>query len=273
MEPTLILALITVGICASTLGTIFGVGGGIIFIPVLTILFGLSASEAVAVSLVGIIATSTGAASFHVRNGVANVRLGLLLEITTSIGAMLAALLAVHAENWILLAIFGCVLIYSAASMILRKERIIEHSEADNGMVFSYRDGKDPAEKRYEVRNVKSGLLVCTGAGVLSSLTGVGGGTIKIPLMNVHMHVPIKVATATSSYMIGITAFSGAVVYFIHGGLLLDYAAAVAVGAFIGSFIGTRISRRIDAGPLRRYFSILLLAISVTIFLEAGGIL
>ncbi|MDR2698144.1 MAG: sulfite exporter TauE/SafE family protein [Candidatus Methanoplasma sp.] len=269
----LIFALIAVGICASTLGTIFGIGGGIVFIPVLTILFDLSAGEAVAVSLVGIISTSTGAAAFHVRRGAANVRLGLLLEITTSIGAMVAALFAVYAENWVLLVIFGCVLIYSAASMMLRKERIIEHSEEGGDMVFSYRNERDPAEKRYEVRNVGSGLLVCTGAGMLSSLTGVGGGTIKIPLMNVHMHIPIKVATATSSYMIGITAFSGAVVYFIHGDLLLDYAAAIAVGAFFGSFIGTRISKRIDAGPLRRYFSVLLLAISAVIFLEAGGIL
>ncbi|MCL2146046.1 MAG: sulfite exporter TauE/SafE family protein, partial [Methanomassiliicoccaceae archaeon] len=175
--------------------------------------------------------------------------------------------------NWVLLFMFGCVLIYSAVSMILRKERIIEHSEGEGSMNFSYSDSKDHTIKRYEVKNVKSGLLACTAAGVLSSLTGVGGGTIKIPLMNIHMRVPIKVATATSSYMIGITAFSGAIVYFIHGDLLMDYAAAIAVGAFLGSIIGTRASRLIDAGPMRRYFSILLLAISAIIFLEAGGVL
>jgi len=273
MEPILILALVAVGIGASIIGTIFGIGGGIIFIPVLTVLFGLSANEAVAVSLVGIIATSTGAASVYVKNGSTNIRLGLLLEITTSIGAMIGAILAAYVASQVLLCAFACVLIYSATNMILRKERIIENSDKEGGMSFSYTDGKDRITKKYDVVNVKSGLLICTGAGVLSSMTGVGGGTIKVPLMNIHMHVPIKVASATSSYMIGITAFSGAIIYFIHGDLLLDYAAAVAVGALLGSMIGTRITRMIDAGPLRKYFSILLLAIAVIIFLEAGGIL
>ncbi|MCL2148923.1 MAG: sulfite exporter TauE/SafE family protein, partial [Methanomassiliicoccaceae archaeon] len=247
MDPMLIAALVMVGIGAGAVGALFGIGGGIIFIPVLTILFGLSASEAVAVSLVGIIATSTGAASFYVREGSANVRLGLLLEITTSVGAMAGALFAMYAANWFLLSLFGCVLVYSALSMFLRKERVIEHSEDGGRMGFTYTDGKDAAEKGYVVKNVGSGLLACTAAGVLSSLTGVGGGTIKIPLMNIHMRVPMKAATATSSYMIGITAFSGAIVYFVNGGLLLDYAAAIAVGAFLGSVVGTRASRMVDA--------------------------
>ena len=273
MEPVLIVALLAVGIGAGAIGALFGIGGGIIFVPVLTILFGLSASEAVAVSLVGIIATSTAAASFYVKRGTANVRLGLLLEITTSVGAMAGAVFAMYAENWILLFIFGCVLIYSAANMILRKEKIIAQTDGDGVMNFSYTDGTGPAEKTYEVKNVKSGLLVCTAAGVLSSLTGVGGGTIKVPLMNIRMHVPIKVASATSSYMIGITAFSGAIIYFIHGDLLLDYASAIAVGAFLGSIIGTRVSKIIDAGPMRKYFAILLFAVSIIIFLEAGGVL
>lgn len=273
MDPVIIFALIAVGIFAGTLGTLFGVGGGIIFIPVLTILFDLTASEAVAVSLVGIIAASTGAASYYVKKDMANVRLGLLLEITTSIGAMIGAFFAAYVANWVLLVIFGCVLIYSAISMIIRKERMIEPSEDEGEMVFSYTDNKDQQAKRYSVQNMKSGLLACTAAGVMSSMTGIGGGSIKVPLMNIHMHVPIKVASATSSYMIGITAFSGAIVYFIHGDLLLDYASAIAIGAFIGSLIGTRVSKMLNAEPMRKYFSILLLAISVIIFLDAGGIL
>lgn len=273
MDPLLILALIAIGVGASIIGTIFGIGGGIIFIPVLTLLFGLSANEAIAVSLVGIIATSTGAASVYVKNKSSNIRLGLLLEITTSVGAMAGAVLAAYVANHILLCIFACVLIYSAANMIFRKEKIIENSDGEGGMNFTYTDSKDQTVKKYNVMNVKGGLLVCTGAGILSSMTGVGGGAIKVPLMNVYMHVPIKVASATSSYMIGITAFSGAIIYFIHGDLLLDYAAAIAVGALLGSMIGTRIAKKLDAGPMRKYFSILLLAISVIIFLEAGGIL
>ncbi len=274
MEPVLILILVAVGMGASIIGTIFGLGGGIIFIPVLTVGLGLAASEAVAVSLVGIIATSTGAASHYVKTGLTNVRLGLLLEVTTSVGAMAGAMLAAYVSNWILLLAFACVLIYSAANMIFRKEKVIECSEdEEDGMAFPYEDGKCSTTGRYKVANVKSGLAICTGAGVLSSMTGVGGGAIKVPLMNVHMHVPMKIASATSSYMIGITAFSGAIVFFIHGNLLLDYAAAIAVGALVGSFIGTWVSKKIDAGPMRKYFSILLIAIAAIILLEAGGVL
>jgi uncharacterized membrane protein YfcA len=272
MEPVLMFALFAVGVCAGALGTLFGLGGGIIFIPVLTILFGLTASEAVAVSLVGIIAASTGATSYYVKNGYANIRLGLLLEVTTCIGAMAGAFLAVYVENWALLVVFGCVLIYGAVTMVIKKEKIIEDSDENGMMDFTYTaGGAEP--RRYKVVNVNSGLAVCAGAGLLASLTGVGGGTIKVPLMNIRMHVPIKVATATSSYMIGITAFSGAIIFFINGNLLLDHATAIAVGAFLGSMIGTRLTKKIDAGPMRRYFSILLIAISITIFLRAGGVL
>ncbi|MDR1404443.1 MAG: sulfite exporter TauE/SafE family protein [Candidatus Methanoplasma sp.] len=273
MDPVTVFALISVGICAGTLGAIFGVGGGIIFIPVLTVLFGLPANEAVAVSLVGIIAASAGAASHYVRDGLSNVRLGLLLEITTSVGAMMGAVLATYIENWILLLIFGLVLVHSAVSMITKKEKIIDHSGGGSGMNFSYAGGKDLKTERYEVKNVKGGLLACTAAGLMSSMTGVGGGTVKVPLMNVYMHVPIKVASATSSYMIGITAFSGAAIYFVHGDMLLDYASAIAIGAFLGSVIGTRVSKILNSKPMRKYFSILLLGISVVTFLKAGGVL
>lgn len=273
MDPVLILCLMSVGIFAGVLGTLFGIGGGTIFIPALTILFDLTASEAVAVSLVGIIAASTGAASYYVRNDLSNVRLGLLLEITTAVGAMIGAFLASYVENWVLLAIFGILLVYSAISMVVRREKIIEHSDDGSLMNFSYTDNNSHEVKKYKVGNIKGGMIACTGIGTMSSMTGIGGGSIMVPLMNMFMHVPIKVASATSNYMIGITAFSGAIIYFIQGNLLLDYAAALAIGAFVGSLIGTRISGHLNAGPMRRYFSILLLALSVIIFLEAGGIL
>jgi len=273
MDPILLVGLLAVGLGAGVLGTLFGIGGGIIFIPILTILYDLSASEAVAVSLVGIIAASTGAASHFVKKNMSNVRLGLLLEITTSIGAMLGAMIAVYLANWVLLCIFGVVLIYSGITMIVRSERIIEPQEKDDALNFEYINEKTVKKERYSVKNVKTGLLMCTMAGAMSSMTGVGGGTIKVPLMNVHMHVPIKIASATSSYMIGITAFSGAIIYFLQGDLLLDYAAAIAIGAFLGSLVGTRLSKIIDSGPMRRYFSLLLFAVSVIIFLKAGGVL
>lgn len=268
MDPLLILALMAVGIGAGVLGTLFGLGGGIIFVPVLTILFGLEPSEAAAASLVGIVATSTTAAYIYISEGKSNIRLGLLLEITTSVGAIVGASIAAYLQEWLLLVIFAAVLIYGAVMMLLRKETIIEDATESSEMTFTYDEGKT-----YTVQNIKSGLALCTTAGVLSSMTGVGGGTIKVPLMNLHMHVPIKVASATSNYMIGITAFSGAAVYFLNGSLLLDYAAAIAIGALVGSYIGAKISKKIDTSSFRRYLSIVLLAISVVILLEAGGIL
>ena len=261
------------GIGAGVLGTLFGIGGGIIFIPILTILYDLTASEAVAISLVGIIAASTGAASYYVKNDTTNIRLGLLMEITTSIGAMIGAMIAVYLENWILLCVFGFVLIYSATIMIIKPEKIISSDRGDEKLAFDYTDLKSGETKNYSVENVNSGLLMCTAAGMMSSMTGVGGGTIKVPLMNVHMHIPMKISSATSSYMIGITAFSGAIIYFLNGDLLLDYAAGIAIGAFIGSLLGTRLLKIIDTGHMRRYFSILLIVVSVIIFLKAGGAL
>jgi len=272
VDPVMLLGLLAVGVLAGALGTLFGLGGGIIFVPVLTILFGLTPSEAAAVSLVGIIAASVGAASFYVEKEVANIRLGLLLEITTSLGAIAGAAAAVYLQDWILLVVFSAVLLYSGLRMALNPERVVEHCEA-GGFSIRYRDLREDAYVTCSVQNVKGGLLGCGLAGMLSSMTGVGGGSIKVPLMNVYMHVPIKTAAATSSYMIGITAFSGAITYYLGGSIILDVAGAMAVGAFAGSIIGTRISKRMDASPMRRYMSVILFTISAIVLLRAGGIL
>ena len=204
----MVLMLIAIG--AGIVGALFGLGGGIIFIPVLTILFGLDAAEAVAASLVGIVATSTGSATGFVKKGLSNIRLGMLLEITTTIGAIIGAIIASYLENWILLILFSMVMLYSGFKMAVSPERTDIGEGRENELTFEYSDPASGVENRkYEVRNIRSGMALCTIAGAVSSMTGVGGGSIKVPLMNIYMHVPIKVASATSSYMIGITAFSG----------------------------------------------------------------
>ena len=266
MEPFLLLTLLLIAVGAGVIGALFGLGGGIIFIPVLTILYGLDATAAAA-SLVGIVATSTGSASGYVRKGVSNIRLGMMMEITTCAGAIIGAAVAIYLDNTVLLVIFSCVMLYSGFKMAVSPEKLtVEHEEGDP-MTFEYEDPTaDPPRQ-------KSGMALCTVAGAVSSMTGVGGGAIKVPLMNIHMHVPVKVASATSSYMIGITAFSGAVIYFIHGDILLDVAAAVAVGAYVGALIGTRIASKVNAKSLKRYMSVVFFAIAAIMFCEAGGIL
>lgn len=272
MEPMLLVILLFIAIGAGIIGALFGLGGGIVFVPVLTILFGLDATTAAAASLVGIVATSTGSATGYVKKGMTNIRLGMLMEITTTIGAIAGAMIAVFLENWILLIIFAMVMLYSGFKMAVSPERTVSPAseEMNSPMTFSYPVGEGKTEK-YTVQNNRKGMVLCTVAGAVSSMTGVGGGAIKVPLMNIYMHIPIKVASATSSYMIGITAFSGAFIYFIEGAIALDVAAAVAVGAYVGATLGTRISEKVNAKSLKKYMSVVFFAIAVIMVLKAGG--
>ena len=292
MELAVILiGLIVLGLCSGIFGALFGLGGGVIFVPIL-LLSGVAetATQAVAMSLVGIIAGSVGASTVLISKGLSNVRLGLLMEITTCIGAIIGAILATYLESWILMVLFSVIIIYSAFRMIINPERTVEPSDGEEGpMTFRYRDESIGEDIRYEIQNVKSGMGICTFAGAISSMTGVGGGAIKVPLMNLHMHIPMKAASSTSSFMIGVTAFSGAITYFFAGvftdpavspllsgaGIesLLPCAACLAFGAFSGSLIGARYARKIPSSHLRKYFSIVLFVMAVLVLLQAGGVL
>ena len=274
MDPLIMAGLVVMGCGAGILGALFGLGGGIIFVPLLMLVFRLAPTEAVAVSLIGIIAGSVGASTVFVDKGLSNVRLGLLLEITTAAGAILGAIVATLLDDKVLMVIFSAIVIYSGIRMILNPEKIVEPAEDSEGKLsFEYRDEAHGDSVRYQVQNVKGGMALCTVAGMISSMTGVGGGAIKVPLMNIYMHVPMKAASATSSYMIGITAFSGAITYFLGGQVLLGYAAGVAIGAFLGSLIGTALARRINGKHLRKYFSAVLFVMAFLVLLQAGGIL
>ena len=274
MEPLILAGLIVLGLCSGIFGALFGLGGGVIFVPVLMLIFGLEPTEAVAISLIGIIAGSVGASTVLVDKGLSNVRLGLLLEITTCVGAIAGAIIATYLDSWILMVLFSVIIIYSGIRMIVNPERTVEPATGeDTAMTFRYTDESVGEDVRYEVQNVGSGMGLCTIAGALSSMTGVGGGAVKVPLMNIHMHVPMKAASSTSSYMIGITAFSGAITYFFAGEVMLAYAACVAIGAFVGSLVGARYARKVPAKHLRKYFSIVLFFMAVLVLLQAGGIL
>ena len=270
MDPAFMLILLLTGLAAGILGSLFGIGGGMIIVPVLTVVCGLTAIEAAATSLVGIIATSVGGTVFYLDKGITNIRLGLLLEISTVIGAMIGALISAMLEEWVVLSVFTLVILFSAIRMIMNLNAKTETSEDGE---FEYTDPKDGSIVRYDVKNKTLGFSLCSIAGVISSLTGVGGGLIKVPVMNMLMNVPMKAATATSSYMIGITAFSGAIIYFMNGQVTLDTAGFVAIGSFAGAVIGSRLSRLFDATSLKKYFSVLLLVISVVMIVRIGGMI
>ncbi len=274
MDPIILAGLVVVGIIAGVLGALFGLGGGIIFVPILMLVFGLVPTEAVAISLIGIIAGSVGASTVFVDKGLSNVRLGLLLEITTAAGAIIGAFVATLMEDWILMVIFAIIVYISAYRMLRSTEKVVPPSgESEGRFSFEYRDEAVDERIPYEIQNVKGGMALCTVAGMISSMTGVGGGMVKVPLMNLYMHVPIKAASATSSYMIGITAFSGAITYFLGGQVLLEYAAGVAIGAFVGAVVGSNIARRINARHLRKYFSIFVFLMATLVLLRALGVI
>lgn len=270
MEPLILLSIIIVALAAGLLGSLFGIGGGILIIPLMTAVYGLTATEAAAVSLIGIVATSVGGTVFYLDHKVTNIRLGLFLEISTVIGAIIGAMAAGLMKEWMIMAIFTAVIIISAVKMILNLKTDTVTSETGE---FEYCDLNTGETIRYDVTHKGSGFALCSIAGIISSLTGIGGGLIKVPVMNMHMNVPMKVATATSSYMIGITAFSGAIVYFLNGIVMLDVAAMVAVGTFIGAMTGSRLSKKFDTSSLKKYFSILMFVVAIVMILQIGGVI
>lgn len=264
------MGLVIVGVVAGVLGTLFGLGGGIVIIPCLTILYGFGAAVAAAVSLIGIIAISSGGTSFFLKNNIANVRLGLFLEIGTTIGAVCGALVAAYLADWLLMTLFALVMGFSAYRMFI--SACGDDGRCEDGK-YCYHDFKEDCDIQYNVENRGAGFGACIAAGAVSSMTGVGGGAIKMPVMNLAMKVPIKAAAGTSSYMIGITAFAGSVVYFLAGKVPVVEAGFVIFGAIIGAFVGTQVSKRIDFISMKKYFSVVMIFSAVSVLLKAGGYL
>lgn len=275
MDPFTALGILIASICAGILGSLLGLGGGIIIIPSLVLIFGVPMQEAVGASLVGVIATSTGAATYYVQEGICNIKLGMVLETATTIGSVVGALIAVFIDESLLALAFALLLIYSSIHMFRRTERLAapEGQGEYPSLSASFTDKNSGEEISYGVKNLNRGLIASFFAGNLSGMLGVGGGTIKVPVMNLWMNVPIKAAAATSNFMIGVTALSGAVVYYAHGLISPVITALVATGVFFGAVTGSRTTRFIKAGSLRAVFSAVMVIIAVLMILKAGGLI
>ena len=235
LSLTQTLILITLGFLAGGLGSIAGLGGGIIITPVLVLFFHVPLPLAVAASLVAVIATSTAASSVHVERHVTDVRLAMVLELTTTLGAALAAIVSAHINHRVIAVIFICFLLYSAYSMLKKELRPSTQANMDQWQ---------PGEP-YKIKTYPAGLGISLIAGSVSGLLGIGGGPIKVPAMYLIMGVPLRVATATSNFMIGVTAATSALVYYGRGDLRLDIAGPLVVGVFSGSLIGARLAPHI----------------------------
>ncbi len=279
MDPTqFFLATFTISVLAGILGSLLGLGGGIIVIPALTLLLGVDIRYAIGASIVSVIATSSGATAAHLKEHVANLRVGMLLETATATGAVVGALLSAFVTGGVLYLIFAAVLAYSAIAMFRRRHADRTPNLADDrwsrrlGLGSRYVDRANGRMVQYGVVGVPAGLGLMSLAGVISGLLGVGSGTLKVPAMDLAMGLPMKVSTATSNFMIGVTAAAGAAVHFARGDILPLAAAPVALGVLLGATGGARLLGRIQSHSVRLLFVLVLVVISVQMAARGLGL-
>lgn len=259
------LLLFITAIGAGFLGALLGLGGGIILVPVLTLFYKVDIRYAIAASLISIVATSSGAAASYLRDSLTNVRLAVLLEIGTVAGAVVGFLLATYISSQYLFLLFGFFLLFSALMMFRTRE---EHlSQTSHPWAQSLRlDGTYPHEGKmisYRVQKVPLGLFAMFFAGILSALLGIGSGILKVLAMDGAMKLPIKVSSATSNFMIGVTASASAAAYLLRGDVRAEIAAPVAVGIIIGSFFGAKAMVKMPARKIRVIFIVVLVVVSI----------
>jgi uncharacterized protein len=263
-----LLALLVAGgsFCAGMLGALTGLGGGIIVVPMLTLLFGVDLRYAIGASLVSIIATSSGAAAAYVREGFTNVRVGILLEVATTIGALIGAALSGVIPTAALGVLFGVVLLYTAYRSAKPRE---EHALAEVPDRWSKRlrlDSTYPTAdglRAYSVRGVPAGFSLMFVAGVLSALLGIGSGVVKVVAMDQLMRLPFKVSTTTSNFMIGVTAAASAGVYLHRGYIDPGLSMPVMLGVLAGSLLGTRYLVAAKTRSLRTMFAAVIAVLAV----------
>lgn len=264
------------GAAAGLFGSLLGLGGGVLIVPLLTLGFGLPLREAVGVSLVSVIMTSSAAAGVYLERHVANLRLGMTLEMFTALGALAGGSIAFLLDERLISLLFAGLLAYVSFTMA----RAGAASPDETSDVDDTPAADDPTRptmldrlsgEDYRIRNLGRGVVGALGAGVVSALLGIGGGIVKVPLMHLSMGVPLRVATATSNLMIGITAAASTVIYVIHGGIDPYVAGPTAIGVFIGATAGSRLGHRVNLGFLRVLFVIVLAYTAVQMLLRVIG--
>lgn len=251
---------------AGFLGALTGLGGGVVVTPVLTLLLGVDLRYAIGASLVSVIATSSGAAASFVREGFSNIRIGMFLEVATTIGAIAGALLATHVPTSALSIIFGLVLLHAAWQSTHSLPPDQPDDEADSLARKLRLEGTFPSPDgphHYRARNVKTGFSIMFGAGALSGLLGIGSGALKVIAMDRAMRIPFKVSTTTSNFMIGVTAAASAGVYLSRGYVDPGLVMPVMLGVLIGSLLGSRILVKAETKSLRLVFSIVILVLGI----------
>ena len=263
---TFIVILFVGALFAGFIGSLTGLGGGVIIVPLLTIGFGVDIRYAIGTSLISVIATSSGAASAYVKEGILNIRIGMFLEIATTVGAIAGAAIAFFAPTHAIAVIFGFVLLYSAVTSFQKRNEttgaaILPEKKPGRIIELLKAKGTYPTEggpKSYTLQHLGGGFTVMTLAGILSGLLGLGSGAMKVIAMDSIMKIPFKVSTSTSNFMIGVTAAASAGIYLNRGYIDPVLSMPVMVGVLIGSLFGAKFLLKWRTKSIRLVFAIVI---------------
>lgn len=267
MSVYLFSLIIFIGSCAAGLiGSLTGLGGGVIIIPLLSYM-GLDLHYAIGTALVAVIATSSGSAAAYVKEGVTNMRIGMFLEIATTLGAVAGAFLVASriVPVYIVAIIFGLILIFSSINSLRKKSEAILQDSGNAALKLKL-NGTFPTpegEVKYGVKNVAGGFAMMVLAGILSGLLGIGSGAMKVIAMDNIMRIPFKVSTTTSNFMIGVTAAAGAFIYLQKGYIAPQLCLPVVVGVLLGAMLGSKILLKSDTGKLRVGFAVIIFIVAI----------
>ncbi|OGR76516.1 MAG: hypothetical protein A2X32_12105 [Elusimicrobia bacterium GWC2_64_44] len=267
-------ALLAFGVFIGLLGSALGVGGGIFMVPFLVLALGLPIHQAVAASLAAIVATSSAVAAVNVERGLANIRLGITLEVTTAVGSIAGALVAHKLPGGLLQLLFALMLFPVSVLMFLKGRKAAVHAALPAGGSKTAFDSAffDPAagaHTPYAVKNMAPASVVSFFAGSLSGLLGIGGGIVQVPVMNLLCGVPMKAAAATSNFIIGVSAAASAYVYFRKGLVPLELTAVIVAGVLGGSFLGIYVLYKVKSEKLQLVFSALTLVVAVKMLMRS----
>lgn len=280
VETAQALWLFAVSLGASALGGMLGMASGIFIVPILTVFGHIDIHVAVGASIVSVIACSCGGAAPFLRARLTNVRLAVVLETATTLGALSGVMMSGLIPVPVLYLIFAVILALSAQQMLARRADPAALTSAANLESWSaslrldsrYPDHVLGREIEYRVHRLGLGMFLMYGAGLVSALLGIGSGVLKIPAMDTALRLPIKVSSATSNFMIGVTAAASAGAYFMRGEIVTAIAAPVALGSVVGAVLGARILMRVSSAKLRVFFVVVLVVLAVQMLLEALGI-
>ncbi len=274
LSPLHEIGIIVVAAAAGILGSMVGLGGGVFIVPILSIFFGIPLKVTIAASAVSVIVNSLGGSSVYLKHRMTNVRLGLFMEMTTAAGAIVGGLFVVLVAPNVLRVIFGVALLLMGAAMFRRQHQTDPITTGPDRMRLR-QDFHDPATDEnvdYIPQRLGMGAAASSLAGVISGMLGIGGGAVKVPIMNAIMRVPVKASAATSVFMVGITVSASAFIYYIHNIIDLSVTAPAVIGVVLGSQAGAHVSRRLHSKVLVRILVLVLAYLAINLLLQAFGV-